>query len=240
MKTVMVIGATRNLGKALGMAYAAQPHTIVYATARYATPEFHDDNVHWINHVDITHEHVGSRIALNYNNPFPIDILYFAATSSKSMFKPETLKKLDFENEVLMYKTTAIGPLFVIQHLMNANLLRKGAKILFIGSEAGSIALRTPGSKSEDFGHHGSQAALNMMTKLLSLELAEKGIAVGVVHAGQEMKVEVTAKNLMEFAEDFGIEKSGSFWAPMGAGDIPTAETALATKAKEVPLQLPW
>jgi len=32
------------------------------------------------------------------------------------------------------------------------------------------------------FGHHGSKAAENMVGRLLSLDLKDKGIAVGMVH----------------------------------------------------------
>lgn len=220
MKTVMVIGATRNLGKAIGKAYSAQPSTTVYATARYVQPEFHGPNVHWISHIDITQESASGKIILNYNNPFPIDILVFAATSSSSMFEPEQLDNLDFEKELTMYKTSAIGPLFIIRSLVKEKLLHAGSKIIFIGNEAGSIALRTPGSKGEDFGHHGSQAALNMMTKLLSLKLAPQGIAVGVVHMshpGAGHNLESLSTSLIAFIDEFNIEKTGQFWSPRGA-----------------------
>ena len=40
-----------------------------------------------------------------------------------------------------------------------------------------------------DYGHHMSKAVANMMAKLLSLELKEKGIAVGIFHPGFNKKM---------------------------------------------------
>jgi NAD(P)-dependent dehydrogenase (short-subunit alcohol dehydrogenase family) len=233
MKTVLIIGATRNLGAALAKEYAKQPNTIVYATARYAKPLQYATNVHWIGGVDISQEKAGATLTLHYNNDFPIDIVYFVATASSSLFSNETLDHPDFDREVKMYKTSAIGPVFLVQYLVRANILKRGAKIIFIGNEGGSQALRINGSRGGDYGFHGSQAALNMVAKLLSLDLASKEISVGVVHPGLvipedrstkdypansgAVRPEVAAHDLIEFTEKFGKEHNGQFWAPRGA-----------------------
>jgi NAD(P)-dependent dehydrogenase (short-subunit alcohol dehydrogenase family) len=98
-----------------------------------------------------------------------------------------------------------------------------------------------------------------MVGKLLSLDLKDKGIAVGMVHPGF-MRTEMTAgvgydqywdiggavtpdeaaKSLGEWVEkDFGIEKTGTYWAPRGPRDIGTAEPVLG-KNLPTPLELPW
>lgn len=233
MKTVLIIGATRNLGAALAKEYAKQPSTIVYATARYAKPLQHAQNIHWIGGVDISHENAGATLTLHYNNEFPIDIVYFVATASSSLFGSETLDHPDFDREVRMYKTTAIGPVFLVQHLIRANILKRGAKIIFIGNEGGSQALRIKGSKGGDYGFHGSQTALNMVAKLLSLDLADRDISVNVVHPGlvipedktpkdfppdlDAVRPEVVAHELSEFVEKMRPENNGQFWALRGA-----------------------
>jgi NAD(P)-dependent dehydrogenase (short-subunit alcohol dehydrogenase family) len=220
MKTVLIIGATRNLGEALCEAYSNQPNTIVYATARFKPPN-NKDNVHWIGDVDITHEKAGQQIAFHYNSDFDIDVIIFVAPSSSSLFKAETLDTLDMQHEVQMYKTSAIGPVFVIHEMVKTKLLKKGCKVLFIGSEAGSIAGRTQGSEGGNYGHHGSQAALNMAARLLSLDLKALGVSVGVVHPDDTVKVEAAAEGLMSFVDGFDMEKTGTFWAAKGPAEIP-------------------
>jgi len=228
MKTVLIVGATRNLGKALVSHYAAEPDTTVYATARYGKPTHHSSKIHWISGIDITRENAGQTIVLHYNHDFPIDIVYVVATGSHDLFAQETLQKLDYNKQLTMYKTSAIGPLFLVQHLVKSNCLAARAKIILIGSAAGSISLRTQG------GNHGfgaSQAALNMVARLLSFDLKPQNISVGVMfpgrihleheerHAGSSdaVRPEVAVKRLADFVEkEFNMENSGQLWAPGG------------------------
>lgn len=90
-----------------------------------------------------------------------------------------------------MYTTSAIGPVFVVHSLVKAGLLEQGSKVILVSSESGSITLRHEKEGGGNFGHHASKAALNMVGKLLSLDLKPKGIAVGLVHPGF-MRTEMT------------------------------------------------
>jgi NAD(P)-dependent dehydrogenase (short-subunit alcohol dehydrogenase family) len=90
-----------------------------------------------------------------------------------------------------MYKTSAIGPVFLIQSLVTASAIGKGSKIILVSSESGSITLRHESEGGGMYGHHGSKAALNMVGKLLAFDLESKGIAVGLVHPGF-MRTEMT------------------------------------------------
>jgi NAD(P)-dependent dehydrogenase (short-subunit alcohol dehydrogenase family) len=103
----------------------------------------------------------------------------------------ETFDDPDWEKQVRMYTTSAIGPVFVVQRLVKAGLLDKGSKVILVSSESGSITLRHEKEGGGNYGHHASKAALNMVGKLLSLDLKEKGIAVGLVHPGF-MRTEMT------------------------------------------------
>lgn len=66
--------------------------------------------------------------------------------------------------------------------LVKADLMAKESKIVLVTSESGSITLRHESEGGGNYGHHASKAALNMIEKLLSLDLKEKGIVVGIVH----------------------------------------------------------
>ena len=134
-----------------------------------------------------------------------------------------------------MYTTSSIGPVFVVHELVKSGIISKGAKIILVSSESGSITLRHESEGGGNYGHHASKAALNMVGKLLSLDLKDKGISVGIVHPGF-MRTEMTkgvgfdkfwdqggavtpdeaAKSLIEFVDKFDISKTGEYWAPRG------------------------
>ncbi|KAL8696433.1 MAG: hypothetical protein Q9224_002797 [Gallowayella concinna] len=157
-----------------------------------------------------------------------------------------------------MYTTSSIAPVFLVHHLVKAGLLVRGSKIILVSSESGSITLRHESEGGGNYGHHASKAALNMTGKLLSLDLKDKGIVVGIVHPGF-MRTEMTksvgfdkfwddggavtpdeaAKSLIEFIDGFDLSKTGEYWAPRGSRDIGTAEPVLG-KDLATPLKLPW
>lgn len=142
--------------------------------------------------------------------------------------------------------------------LYTAKLLSSGSKIVLLSSEAGSIALRHESEGGGNYGHHASKTALNMVGKLLAMDLQKHGITVGLVHPGF-MKTEMTkgvgfdqfyeelgaiepdeaARGLAEWTEKLTIEKTGEFWAPRGPNGIPIAEKALG-KNLPTPLNVPW
>jgi NAD(P)-dependent dehydrogenase (short-subunit alcohol dehydrogenase family) len=232
-KTVLIVGATRGLGKSLLAQYASAKEGVVYGTARNTPPQKHDKWVKWIGDVDLSTEKAGLNIAAKYEEDAPIDILVLTA----GYFGLESFEKPDWEKELLMYKTSAMGPVFLVHHLVYAGLLKKGSKIILVSSESGSITLRHASEGGGNYGHHASKAAENMVGKLLSLDLKDKGIAVGLVHPGfmrTEMTAgvgfdkywddggavtpDVAANSLIEWIETFGIEKTGTYWAPRGPG----------------------
>jgi NAD(P)-dependent dehydrogenase (short-subunit alcohol dehydrogenase family) len=98
----------------------------------------------------------------------------------------------NWEAEQRMYTTSAIAPVFVVQRLHAAGLLVSGAKIVLVSSESGSITLRHEKEGGGNYAHHASKTALNMVGKLLSLDLKEAGVVVSIVHPGF-MRTEMTA-----------------------------------------------
>jgi NAD(P)-dependent dehydrogenase (short-subunit alcohol dehydrogenase family) len=62
---------------------------------------------------------------------------------------------------------------------------------VLVSSESGSITLRHESEGGGNYAHHASKAALNMVGKLLSLDLKDKGIIVSTVHPGF-MRTEMT------------------------------------------------
>ncbi|TKA77661.1 hypothetical protein B0A55_04615 [Friedmanniomyces simplex] len=258
MPNVLVIGATRGLGYQLAKQYAQREHSVT-GTARSAKPKDAHHDIHWITGVDVATEDAGKKIAEGLKG-HKQDLVIITA----GYFGKESFDEPNYDAEVTMYKTSAIGPVFIVHHLHKAGLLKtgsSGSKIIIVSSESGSISLRHESEGGGMYGHHASKAASNMVGKLLSLDLKDKGIAVGIVHpgfmrtemtksvgfdqfwdAGGAVTPQVAAKSLIEWIEeDFDMSKTGQYWAPRGPADIGTAEPVLGAKENlSTPLQLPW
>ena len=146
----------------------------------------------------------------------------------------------NWDEEVKMYTTSAVAPVFVVHGLAHAGLLKPGSRVVLVSSEAGSIALRHPNEGGGLYGHHASKAALNMAGKLLAIDLRDRDVVVSIVHPGF-MRTELTksvgfdahwdeggavtpdvaAKSLVQWVENLDMSKSGEYWAPRGPGRSP-------------------
>ncbi|KAJ6115634.1 hypothetical protein N7523_006051 [Penicillium sp. IBT 18751x] len=250
---ILVVGASRGLGASLGALYSKDPANNVFGTTRSSSPES-TSSITWLTEVDVAQPDVGQKIVSQLPQAAKLSTVIITA----GYFGFETFDDPDWEKQVRMYTTSAIGPVFVVQKLVKADLLNEGSKVILVSSEGGSITLRHEKEGGGNFGHHASKSALNMVGKLLSLDLKPKGIAVGLVHPGF-MRTEMTksvgfdkywdaggavtpdeaAQSLASFVDTFDISKTGEFWAPRGPGDIGTAEDVLG-KGLPTPLQLPW
>jgi NAD(P)-dependent dehydrogenase (short-subunit alcohol dehydrogenase family) len=176
----LIIGATRGLGKALADQYISLG-AVVYGTAR--KPVTDGDSaaaIKWISGVDVGTEGAAKTIVDGYKESSPIDLLLVSA----GFFGKESFEELDWKAQETMYKTSAIGPVFLVSGLVKAGLLKSGSKVIMVSSEAGSISLRHEKEGGGNYAHHASKAALNMVTRLLSIDLKDKDIAVGAVHPG--------------------------------------------------------
>ncbi|KAF1952131.1 NAD(P)-binding protein [Byssothecium circinans] len=260
MAVILIVGATRGLGASLAKKYAVDSKNQVLATARSSEPPADTKNLSYIPNIDVATPEAGKNLLkyIHTKSISHVDIVIITA----GYFATESLKEPSFEAQEKMYRTCVIGPTILVTALANDSptLLDSKSKIIFVSSESGSITLRHESEGGGNYGHHASKTALNMCTKLLSLDLKERGVAVVAVHPGfmrTEMTrsvgfdkfwddggavtPEVAAQSLVEWIETFGIEKTGEYWAPRGAADIGTAEPVLGPKDKlPTPLRLPW
>lgn len=268
---VLIIGATRGLGASLASAYAAKPSTTVFGTTRSATgPSHAHKDIKWVPHIDAASSSVGKRLvnqlgSLGIANGmveggvkgFDV-VIITAGYFQKEDFTKEVGPNWDIE--VKTYETSAISPPFIIHALHHAKMLPNGSKIILVSSESGSITLRHESEGGGNYAHHASKAALNMVGKLLSLDLKDAGVIVSIVHPGF-MRTEMTAgvgfdkfwdaggavtpdeaaATLVKWTEDLDMSKSGEFWAPRGPRDIGTAKPVLGKGLEQgKALHLPW
>ncbi|PQE06299.1 oxidoreductase protein [Rutstroemia sp. NJR-2017a BBW] len=267
MTNVLIIGATRGLGASLAKKYASQASSSVYGTTRSEKgPTDVHEKVIWVPGIDVAEEGVGRKLVnqlgmlgagggMTEGGRLVFDVVIITA----GYFATEDFANgPKWEEEVNMYTTSAISPPFITHSLFRAKHLTSGSKLILVSSESGSITLRHAKEGGGNYGHHASKSALNMVGKLLSLDLKEHGIIVSIVHPGF-MRTEMTkgvgfdqfwddggavtpdeaAESLVQWVEGLGLEKSGEYWAPRGPRDIGTAEVTIG-KGLPTPLQLPW
>jgi len=269
MPYILIVGATRGLGASLANLYAADAANTVFGTTRSSSAPMTgnlNEKIVWLKDIDVSQEDVGSRLVnqlgllggggrIVEGGVRTLDVViitagYFATEDFTTGPK--------WEEEVKMYKTSAISPPFIVRSLKRACHLQRGSKVLLISSESGSITLRHEKEGGGNYGHHASKAALNMVGKLLSLDLKDEEVVISTVHPGF-MRTEMTkgvgfdkfwddggavtpdeaAKTLKEWAEKLDMSKTGEYWAPRGPRDIGTAEAVLG-ESLSTPLHLPW
>lgn len=200
MANILIIGATRGLGLELAKQYQSRGDTVC-GTARASSPKDPTAGIKWVPDVDLAQESAAANLIKGLPRT-PLDTVIFTA----GYFGKETFDDPSFDKEVLMYKTSAIGPVLIVHALVKEGLVKKGGKVIIVSSESGSIALRHESEGGGNFGHHGSKAASNMVGKLLSLDLREKEIAVCNVHPGF-MRTEMTKSvGFDQFWDDGGGE----------------------------------
>ncbi|KAF4968366.1 hypothetical protein FSARC_4234 [Fusarium sarcochroum] len=258
MAVILIVGATRGLGASITKQYAEKGGNTVYGTTRSSEgPKDFPADVKWLPDIDLTHSNVGEKLVSLLGSSQPLDTVIITA----GYFATEDLsadKGPNWEQEQRMYTTSSIAPVFIVHQLVHKGLLRKDSKVVLVSSESGSITLRHPKEGGGNYAHHASKAALNMVGKLLSLDLKDKGVIISIVHPGF-MRTEMTkgvgfdkfwdeggavtpdkaATSLIEWTDKLDISKTGEYWAPRGPGDIGTAGAVLG-KDLATPLHLPW
>ena len=183
MSSVLVVGASRGLGAALVDKYTEDRKNIVIGTTRSSEPPSRtsENRALFIRDLDVAEEGAGPKLASSCKGAVrKLDTVIITA----GYFGTESFDEPKWADEVRMYTTSAIGPVFLVHYLVKAGLLTQGAKVILVSSESGSITLRHESEGGGNYAHHASKSALNMVGKLLSLDLKDKGIAVGIVHVG--------------------------------------------------------
>lgn len=188
MATILVTGANRGLGFEFAKQLGSAGHT-VFATVR--SPE----KALELNHLAETLAEV-KLVALDVNDDRSLaaavqevqnhtEHLDWIINNAGVIGKAQGVEAQTREELQRVFATNSIAPLLVAQAFLP--LLRKGTqpKLVNITSALGSI-----GSRDADwdgwynYAYNASKSALNMMSRMLSFELAPHGIAVLALHPG--------------------------------------------------------
>ncbi len=171
--TVLVTGANRGIGREMVRQMNASGQGVI-ATTRSDIPEDTADNIDW-HKLDVTSQASfdalntalgGKKISLLVCNA---GVLLDRSTNLKDGYDPDTWAGT--------FAANAMGPFLTIQNLLDR---LENAKIAIIASKMGSNAH----AKGGEYAYRASKAAVINLATNLSVDLAPKGISVGVYHPG--------------------------------------------------------
>lgn len=206
MKTVLITGVSRGIGKALAQKFLDEKYFVI-GTSINGEVDFSNDNLK-ILQLDLTDS---KSIESCVNAVDKIDILI---NNAGALFdEDETTVVIDKLRKTL--EVNLIGTIDFTERLISK--INNGGHIINISSSAGSLSsvyhVEYPAYKI-------SKAALNMFTTYLAFRLKDK-IIVSSVHPGRvktqmgkwegDMTVEESSKYIFETAIDENIE-TGQFW----------------------------
>jgi NAD(P)-dependent dehydrogenase (short-subunit alcohol dehydrogenase family) len=182
--TVLITGSNRGIGLAFAEAYAERGWNVI-ATCR--TPVKADKLKELaekyqrvvIEELDVADFGEIDALALKYKNR-PIDVLLNNAGILVGI-EQIRLGGIDYDLLENMLKVNSIGPLKVSEAFLDSVASSNQKKIVTmttIGASIGSVT--RPGA----YQYRASKAAVNMIMRIMSFEVADRGVIIGLIHPG--------------------------------------------------------
>lgn len=212
-KTYLVTGANRGLG----LEFARQLHERgdrVLGTAREpdsaAELRGYTKTVYPLDVADaLSVESLGRTLANE-----TIDVLINNGGVFPHLHKVE---ELDFDAMLHAYAVNSVGPMRVIKALLGCVRRADGGKIVNISTQMASMAGATGGS----YAYRSSKSALNMLTRVLAMELKDEGIPCLALHPGwvqtrmggerAPLQPEESIAGMLRVIDGLSMSQSGAF-----------------------------
>lgn len=212
----VVTGANRGIGLEFAKQLAARGVNVV-AACRKSSAELDESGVEVVDGVDVSQPEGIERLA-NAVGDRRVDLLI---NNAGILVWGDSLESLNVEGIRKQFEVNSLGPLLVTQAL--ASRLGKGSKVALITSRMGSIEDNGSGGA---YGYRMSKAALNMVGKSLSRDLAPKEVAVAILHPGMvstdmiggsgQVEPDQAVRGLLARIDELTLETSGGFWHANG------------------------
>lgn len=184
--TVLITGSSRGIGLEFARQYAERGWRVIATCRDPATAKdlqqlalAHDTLV--IERMDITDGEAVAALAAKYRGQ-PIDVLLNNAAYLGPRIEQE-FGRLDWDLFEQSFETNAVGAMRVTQAFVDNVAASRGKRIVTLGSAAGSITALTA-APVQFHQYRASKAALNMLMHGVALDLAGRGIVVGLVNPG--------------------------------------------------------
>ena len=212
-KTVVITGANRGIGLEFVRRFLANGDAVhaTYRTTKGGLAALDQSNL-TCHRVDVrSDEDVSSLIEAV---GAPIDVLINNAGIADGRWPSLEAIDLDVTMEVL--QVNAVGPVRVTQ--CASSWLSEGSKVVMITSLMGSIADCESG---RSYAYRASKTALNMFTVSMKNELAQRGVAVLLLHPGwvqtdmggnrAPINANTSVDGMMERIAELTVEQTGAY-----------------------------
>lgn len=181
MATVLITGTNKGVGLQLTRLYAEAGNKVI---ACCRNPDGAEDLKALEGDIEIKQVVVGddaSVAALGSDlSGVPIDVLVNNAGAVGPAMDQQTLTTLDSAGWLEAFNVNTIGPVRVMQALLENLRAADNAKIMTVTSQYGAMGFDMPAV----YAYSTSKAAVNKFMRLAALELGKEGISVGLVHPG--------------------------------------------------------
>lgn len=182
--TVLITGSNRGIGLAFAEAYAERGWNVI-ATCR--TPVKADKLKELakkyqrvvIEELDVADFHEIDALAVKYKNR-PIDLLLNNAGILVGI-EQIRLGGIDYDLLENMFKVNSIGPLKISEAFLDnvaSSDQKKIVTMTTIGASIGSV------TRQGAYQYRASKAAVNMIMRIMSFEVADRGVIIGLIHPG--------------------------------------------------------
>jgi NAD(P)-dependent dehydrogenase (short-subunit alcohol dehydrogenase family) len=229
MKTILATGASRGIGLEWTRQCLERGHRII-ATRR--DPEganelnelrdSHPDQLEVLP-LDVEDESsVQSLFQQLDQRDEAIDLLF----NNAGIMDWDDFQSVSAESAEKIYKVNLVGALLVLRAALPCLRRADSPVVVNVSSRLGSIALRGDTQLGGAIAYQCSKAALNMLTKQASIDLAADGITVisqspGWVRtdmggANAKFSVEESVTNMLRHLENVGPEANGKFFGEEG------------------------
>ncbi|MGD9257574.1 MAG: SDR family oxidoreductase [Gammaproteobacteria bacterium] len=218
MSTTLVTGANRGIGLEFCRQLKARGDDVI-AVCRSSSPDLDQLDIEVIEDVDVADPESVAQLASRLTGR-RIDILI----NNAGVLRRDSLGTLAAESVTDMvdqFRTNSVGPILVTEALMPN--LQKGSKVGIVTSRMGSVTDNTSGGY---YGYRMSKAAVNIAGVSLARDLADRGIAVALLHpgyvrtdmTGQEgfIDPDEAARGLIQRLDELSMTSSGGFWHTNG------------------------
>lgn len=214
MSTFVISGAGRGIGLELTRRLQQRGDTVI-GLCRRADDELRDSGARIIEGIDVTSDASMRELRVELGDE-RIDVL----VNNAGVLTKENLDNLDFAAIRRQFEVNTLGPLRLTASLLG-NLVQ-GSRVAIITSRMGSIADNGSGGY---YGYRASKAAVNAIGVSLARDLADRGIAVGLLHPGMVatdmtghhgIPVGESAEGLIARLDALDLSNSGTWWHANG------------------------
>jgi NAD(P)-dependent dehydrogenase (short-subunit alcohol dehydrogenase family) len=221
METVLITGANRGIGLELAARYAAAGNRVLACCRQPSKADKLQALAKSRKGLTIHAVHVAdgksvAALAAEIRTA-PIDILINNAGMSGPAGDKQSLAHMDFDGWAETFTVNTMAPLRMLQTFRRNLKAGKNPRAITITSQMGALALNMPVM----FAYCSSKAAVNKVMRMASVELANDGIAVGLIHpgwvrtdmggSGADISVEDSAAGIMSVIAKLSLADTGSF-----------------------------